>query len=231
MDPILGQIILWPGTFIPSGWMLCDGSKMQISTNAALYSLIGATYGGDGQTYFNLPDLRGVAPIGIDPRTPNALGKTVGAATADVNANGGGQFTLAAANLPGHTHEASFAPAPGPSVTVNCSVAIPALANPDTTQKSQATNTPGTGTVLTTPTLSTKGYSTANPDTTLKPFTASGTLSVPAGGGTVTVSPNTTNPPQAVTVNTTVKGKVPTYQPSMFLNYIIAIEGIYPTRP
>jgi len=105
------------------------------------------------------------------------------------------------------------------------------LANPDPTQKGQATNTPGTGTVLTTPSLTTKGYSPANPDTTLKPFTASGTLTLPTGGGTVTVAPNTTNAPQAVTVSTTVTGKAATYQPSMFLNYIIAIEGIYPNRP
>lgn len=231
MDPILGQIILWPGVFIPAGWLLCDGRQMPINTNAALYSLVGATYGGDGKTYFNLPDLRGVAPIGIDPRTGNVLGKTVGASTADVTANGGGRFTLAAANLPGHTHAATFAPAPSPSVNVNCNVAIPVLANPDANQKAQATNTPGTGTVLTTPALTTKGYSPANPDTTLKPFTASGTLSLPAGGGTVTVSPNTSDAPQAVAVSTTVTGKVATYQPSMFLNYIIAIEGIYPNRP
>ncbi len=228
MDPILGQIILWPGTFIPAGWMLCDGSQLEINRYAALYSLIGVTYGGDGKTYFNLPDLRGVAPIGIDPRTPNMLGKTVGKLKADINATAAVRFTLAAANLPGHTHTATFTPAPAPTVDVNCNVAIPALA---AINKDQATNTPGTGTVLTTPALQAKGFSNANADTTLKPFTASGTVSVPSAG-TVTVSPNTSNPPQAVTVTDgTVIGTVATYQPSMFLNYIIAIEGIYPNRP
>jgi microcystin-dependent protein len=230
MDPILGQIILWPGVFIPAGWMLCDGSKLQVNSYAALYSLLGATYGGDGSTYFNLPDLRGIAPIGIDPRTPNTLGKTVGARNAPLNNGAGlGQVTLAAANLPGHTHDATFTPA-GSSVngTAAINVAVPALA---VVNKNQMTNTPGTGTVLTQPVLTVNGYSNANPDTTLKPFTASGTATVPATTGTVAVSPNTSNPPQKVDISTTVTGNVVTYQPSMFLNYIIAIEGIYPNRP
>ncbi len=232
MDPILGQIILWPGTFIPAGWKLCDGSQMAINTNAALYSLIGATYGGDGRTYFNLPDLRSIVPIGIDPLSPNMLGKTVGKLKADINATAAMRFTLGASNLPGHTHNATFTPTPVPSVPVTCNVAIPVLANPDATQKAQATNTPGATTVLTTPSLTTKGYTPVNPDTTLKPFTASGTTSAVPFGGTVAVSPNSSDPPQPVTITDgTVVGTVATYQPSMYLNYIIAIEGIYPNRP
>jgi len=66
MDPILGQIILWPGTFIPEGWAECDGSVLQIQQYQALYSLIGNTYGQHSSTTFALPDLRGRVPVGLD---------------------------------------------------------------------------------------------------------------------------------------------------------------------
>jgi len=63
MDYFIGQIVLFPYTFTPMGWSLCDGKSMQILQNQALYSLIGDKFGGDGRTYFNLPNLRGAEPI------------------------------------------------------------------------------------------------------------------------------------------------------------------------
>ena len=64
MDPYLGQIQLYPYDFEPKGWALCDGRKLPINMNEALYSLIGTQFGGDGQTSFCLPDLtdKGPAP-------------------------------------------------------------------------------------------------------------------------------------------------------------------------
>ena len=59
MDPILGQIILFAGNFAPQGWAFCDGAQLSISQNTALFSLLGTTYGGDGKTTFNLPNLKG----------------------------------------------------------------------------------------------------------------------------------------------------------------------------
>jgi microcystin-dependent protein len=54
---------MFAGNFAPYGWAFCDGSTIAISDNTALYNLIGTTYGGNGQTTFNLPDLRGRVPI------------------------------------------------------------------------------------------------------------------------------------------------------------------------
>lgn len=64
MDPLLGQIILFAGTFVPMGWAFCEGQLMSISQNTALFSILGTTYGGDGRTTFALPDLRGRVPVG-----------------------------------------------------------------------------------------------------------------------------------------------------------------------
>ena len=63
MDPILGEIRLFAGTFAPQGWAACDGQLLPIAEYTALFSLIGTTYGGDGETTFALPDLRGRVPV------------------------------------------------------------------------------------------------------------------------------------------------------------------------
>ena len=62
-DPFLGQVIMFAGNFAPRGWAFCDGQLLPISSNSALFSLLGTTYGGEGWTTFALPDLRGRAPI------------------------------------------------------------------------------------------------------------------------------------------------------------------------
>jgi len=62
MEPMLGQIVLFAGNFVPRGWELCAGRLIPISQNQALFSLLGTSYGGDGRTNFALPDLRSQAP-------------------------------------------------------------------------------------------------------------------------------------------------------------------------
>jgi microcystin-dependent protein len=62
-DPFIGEIRMFGGSFEPVGWAFCDGRLLAISENDALFNLIGTTYGGDGQTTFALPDLRGRAPL------------------------------------------------------------------------------------------------------------------------------------------------------------------------
>lgn len=63
-DPFLGMIALFGFGFPPRGWAVCDGSLLSIAQNTALFSLLGTTYGGNGQTTFALPDLRSRVPLG-----------------------------------------------------------------------------------------------------------------------------------------------------------------------
>jgi microcystin-dependent protein len=62
-QPYVGEIRIFAGNFAPSGWMFCEGQLLPISQNETLFQLIGTTYGGDGQSTFGLPDLRGRVPI------------------------------------------------------------------------------------------------------------------------------------------------------------------------
>lgn len=62
-QPYVGEIRMFAGTFAPVGWLMCDGSLQPISEYDTLFNLIGTTYGGDGQSTFGLPDLRGRVPV------------------------------------------------------------------------------------------------------------------------------------------------------------------------
>ena len=62
MEPFIGQIELFAFNFAPRAWSTCEGQLLPINQNAALFALLGTTFGGDGQTTFALPDLRGKAP-------------------------------------------------------------------------------------------------------------------------------------------------------------------------
>jgi microcystin-dependent protein len=62
-QPYVGEIRLFAGNFAPAGWMFCEGQLLPISEYETLFNLIGTTYGGDGQSTFALPDLRGRVPI------------------------------------------------------------------------------------------------------------------------------------------------------------------------
>lgn len=98
-EPFIGQIIMFGGNFAPRGWALCDGQLLPIAQNAALFSILGTTYGGDGRTTFGLPDLRGRAPIhaGNGPGlSDRRLGVRVGTEIETLNVN----------QIPSHTHGA-----------------------------------------------------------------------------------------------------------------------------
>ena len=62
-QPYVGEIRMFAGNFAPAGWMFCEGQTLAISENETLFQLIGTTYGGDGETTFKLPDLRGRIPL------------------------------------------------------------------------------------------------------------------------------------------------------------------------
>jgi microcystin-dependent protein len=66
-QPTLGQVSLFAGNFAPRGWALCDGRLLPITSYSALFSLLGTYYGGDGQTTFALPDLRGRVVVSSGP--------------------------------------------------------------------------------------------------------------------------------------------------------------------
>jgi len=91
-QPYVGEIRLFAGNFAPAGWAFCDGSLHAISENETLFQLIGTTYGGDGQSTFALPDLRGRIPL--HQGNAYVIGETGGAET----------VTLTASAIPTHTH-------------------------------------------------------------------------------------------------------------------------------
>lgn len=219
MDPILGQIILWPIAWVPDGWVPCDGRLLPLNQYQALYSLLGTRFGGDGVTTFGVPDLRSKFPIGAQNVTQ--VGQTGGAATADLSGvTGAGAVTIGLNNLPSHTHAATFTP----GVATTASVAVPADDNGNGTE-----NVPGTNKVLATLSagaIQAKVYTTDAPNTTLKPFD----VSVPASTGTVEVQ--STGNGQALPVSVRLTGApVNTVPPYNTLNFIMAVQGIYPSRP
>lgn len=97
-EPFLSEIRIMSFGFAPRGWALCDGQLLPINQNQALFSLLGTTFGGNGQTNFALPDLRGRAPIHVG--ASHTLGE-----------RGGEQaHTLSIAEIPTHTHVLSGSP-------------------------------------------------------------------------------------------------------------------------
>jgi microcystin-dependent protein len=89
-EPFIGEIVLFAGNFAPRGWALCNGQLLPIAQNTALFSILGTTYGGNGQTTFALPDLRGRAAIhsGQGPGLENyELGQSGGEETVTLNVN------------------------------------------------------------------------------------------------------------------------------------------------
>jgi len=96
-EPYVGEIRMFGGTFAPVGWLFCDGALLAISENDTLFTLIGTTYGGDGQETFGLPDLRGRVPLHMG-RGKDGNNYTLG--------EGGGveNVTLTVQQIPSHTH-------------------------------------------------------------------------------------------------------------------------------
>lgn len=104
-EAYVGQILLVGFNFAPQGWAHCNGQLLPIAQNAALFSLLGTTYGGDGRVTFDLPDLRGRVPIhqgqgtGLSPRM---IGEVEGTET----------VTLTTTQIPAHRHTLTGSSAP-----------------------------------------------------------------------------------------------------------------------
>ncbi|MBC3807170.1 phage tail protein [Undibacterium seohonense] len=91
-DPFIGEIRMFAGNFAPRSWMFCNGQLLSIAEYTTLFALIGTTYGGDGQTTYALPDLRGRIPLHRDSNYP-------------LGSEGGQEMvTLNSTQLPAHSH-------------------------------------------------------------------------------------------------------------------------------
>ena len=91
-QPYVGEIRMFAGNFAPAGWMFCEGQLLPISEYETLFNLIGTTYGGDGQSTFSLPDLRGRVPLHFG--NGFQLAETGGAE----------EVTLTVSQIPAHSH-------------------------------------------------------------------------------------------------------------------------------
>jgi microcystin-dependent protein len=114
-QPYVGEIRMFAGNFAPAGWMFCEGQLLPISENETLFQLIGTTYGGDGESTFALPDLRGRIPI--HQGNGFILAETGGAE----------EITLTVNQIPAHSH-ALLATSSNPNTTApanNVPAAIP----------------------------------------------------------------------------------------------------------
>ncbi len=96
-DPFVAEIRIFPFNFAPTGWAFCDGQILPLSQNTALFSLLGTTYGGNGQSTFALPNLQGSAPM--------HPGQGPGLSLHDLGESGGSDtVTLLASEMPAHGH-------------------------------------------------------------------------------------------------------------------------------
>jgi microcystin-dependent protein len=178
MEGYLAVLWMFAGNFAPRGWAFCMGQLLAIAQNTALFSLLGTTYGGNGQTTYALPDLRGRVPVGAGqgPGLPTInLGEMAGSPTRTLTIN----------EIPVHNH----------TITVQA------------VNTAGTTHTPGSATSLAQLVDSRSNplnvYSTAAANTSIP-----GGLSGTAGG----------SQPHSI------------MQPYLGMNYVICLEGIFPSR-
>jgi microcystin-dependent protein len=143
-DPFVGEVRLFAGNFAPVGWALCQGQLLAIADNAALFSLIGTTYGGDGANTFALPDLSGRVPLhqgGGPGLSHRAMGES----------GGSEQVTLTPQQMAAHTHGLMATSAPalaasGPAGSVLAAATVKLYgSSPPTTQMATGAVVPAGG--------------------------------------------------------------------------------------
>lgn len=203
---------MFAGNFAPRGWMYCWGQTLQITQYTALYSILGISFGGDGRSTFALPDLRGRVPLGMgqQPGSPNVY---------NFGQHGGAEYIqLTQAQLPMHTHTATFTPTgsvPGTpisaSVTVNAGTGGTQTADPTGAYWGKS---PSTG--------PTQSFDYTNQKNVTMASDAV-QVNITGGGGGITGG----------SVINAVAGSGQPYlnlQPYQVLNYIICVNGMFPSR-
>ena len=136
-QPYVGEIRMFAGNFNPAGWMFCNGSLLPILENETLFQLIGTTYGGDGQSTFALPDLRGRVPI-HQGQGPGLSGYVL------AQSGGAEAVTLTQNQMPGHSHTAlasntGASDTPANNFWANSTTGKPYSAAPPTVQMNTGT--------------------------------------------------------------------------------------------
>lgn len=241
MDCFIGTILPWAPTFAPNDFLLCWGESITVNQYQALYSLISTLYGGDSAN-FKVPDLRGRTMVGTGQNTLISPTVYQQGAVAGATAN-----ILSIANMPTHTHPAIFQPTIGTQ-----SVNLPAVPGtpstpPSITAATLQANPSNTGASnIVSATNSVLASSPAGNAGTTMWVSSQGATPVNVGGLTVTLNPGTqgtpTIPAQSVSINTVTGGSVTNgltgssapinnMSPYLVLNFIIAVNGIYPMRP
>lgn len=208
-EPFIGQIMMFAGNFAPAGWAQCDGQLLAINQNAAMFSILGTMFGGDGETTFGLPDLRGRSPVhqGSGPGLPTAtMGQKGGATSFSLNTN----------NLPNHSHSATA------SIT---STAVSTLSGLSATlygaNVSGDKHLPG-GNALASKSR-TNIYSSDD-----VPNVAMHTDSIEINGGTVNTTVTSTS---SVSIGNTGGNQAVSHRsPYQVVNFIIALDGFYPSQ-
>ncbi len=210
-EPFIGEISYVAFNYAPSGWSQCDGQVLPISQYQALFSLIGTTYGGNGTSNFALPDMRG--------RVPVHQGQHPGGSMFTLGQTGGVENTvLTINNLPVHNHTATATStstsvvAPGASATSTLKAA-----NSDADQKNASGNS------LANAKGSSSAYSSTAPNVSMNAASIETTLS----GLGITTTTNT-NVSIGPTGNSQPFSIMPPYT---VVNCIIALQGVYPSRP
>jgi len=213
MDFNMGNIVLFGGSFAPKEWAFCHGQLAPISQNQALFAILGTTWGGDGRTTYGLPDMRGRVPIGTGQGpglTDVREGEKWGIETQ----------ALQIPQMPAHTHSATFRPSGGSAgtgLTANVTVNAASTANADTPSGNYWADA-----------VSDFGGETV----TTKNFGTSSSVTMASDAVQVSISGST----GGITGGTVIIGQeggaseFSIMQPTLGINYIIAIEGTFPAR-
>lgn len=224
MDAFIATILPWAGQYPPRGWMFCMGQELAINQYQAVYAVIGTQYGGNGTTTFKLPDLRGRFPIGSGTN-PTTNTNWITGTKYDTNM----KAYIGINNIPPHAHAISnkvTGPDNGTPMALSLDIGIPV--NTDTSN-STPTNAPTNNNCTlavakTAPpqNMMVNMYTTNLPSSnaTLKPFTVSKNVNIPTPAITVESTCGTTGNGQAVDVQ----------PPTLCINFIICLEGIFPSR-
>jgi microcystin-dependent protein len=200
MDTFIGQIIMFAGNFAPRDWAFCDGELLPISQNQSLYSILGTTYGGDGRTTFGLPDFRGRVPIG--------QGQGNGLTSRRMGEQIGIEdVTLSTAQMPIHSHAAETT-----------------ISGSSVTAKLKASSAEGTTNVPLNNYL-------AKPSNiglqSINMYDSSADIEMASDAIEIDLSAVTANTTTDDTGGNSAHNNI---QPSLVMNYIICVNGVYPSR-